>query len=139
MKKLIIISLLLVSCANMTPKQQTILKSVETFALNTALGAASAYLTGGGTSPAFIANSIDGAAQVVRSIIDTPAVTNPQAIQDAVATGSVAKVVDAKVAPAVAQKAASAIQAGVNPNAVVEATAKGLNQAAAELRAKPTP
>jgi len=139
MKKLILISFLLVSCASLTPSQRSILTQVETFALNTAVGAASAYVTGGATSPAFIANSIDGGAQLVRSIIGTQAAANPQAIQAAVAAGSVSTVVDNKIAPPVAQNAAAAIKAGADPNAVIEATAKGLNQAATELRAKANP
>jgi hypothetical protein len=136
---IVIPALALSGCANMTPKQSAIVSSVEDFALSTAMNVGAAYLTGGGMTPALIRNSIDGAAQVVRSIIDTPAATNPQAIQDALASGSASKVVDTQIAPAVAAKAASAIQAGADPNAVIEAVATGLNDAAVKMAAPIAP
>lgn len=135
----VIAVVLLASCSNLTTSQKSAdIAAVESFALNTALNVGTSYLTSGSITPAVIANSIGGAASLIRSIESTNAVQNPSAIQAALTSGSVSQVVNTKIIPPVTQKAAAAIQSGSNPNAVIEAVSSGLNQAAAQLSAKAT-
>jgi hypothetical protein len=128
---------ILCGCANLTPNQRSALTQAENIALNTAVNVGLSYATGGTINAApLIISSIEGGAQIVRSLIGTPAAANPAAVTEAVASGSVSKAVDNKIAPEVGKAVDQAIKAGAKPDAAVEAVATGLDKAAAELKAK---
>ncbi len=136
-QNLVIAVVLLASCSNLTPSQKSAdIAAVESFALNTALNVGTSYLTSGSITPAVISNSIYGAAQLVTTIkANTSSATQP-VIQATMASGSVSTVVNTKIIPPVAAKAAAAIKAGNNPNAVLTAVTVGLQNAAVQLSAK---
>lgn len=140
-EKLLVVgaAVLMASCTNLSPNQRAALSQAESFALKTAVNVGLSYATGGGVdSKTLIVDSIQGGAQILRSLIGTPAASNPEAVTNAVAAGSVSPAVDTQLAPKLGPAVESAIQQGAPPGQAVEAIAKGLDAAAAALQSRPS-
>lgn len=121
----------------LTPQQRAALTQVELAALNTAVSVGTQYAANGKIDTSqLIINSIDSAANAARTVIGTDAAFDPDAVKEAMQSGSSSTVVDNKVAPPVADAVAKAISKGAKPDDAVEAAARGLNKGARKLKGK---
>lgn len=119
----------------MSPERRAALTKLETSVLNTALNVGRDYaLTGQVNTTKLIVDSIDNAAGAVQELHDTSAATTPEAVKEVIQINSDSKVVDAKIAPPVANAVAKAISEGAEPEEAAQAAARGLNKAAAKLK-----
>lgn len=123
---------------SLTPQQRAALTQVELAALNTAVSVGKQYAVNGKVSDksALIINSIDSAASAARTVIGTDAAFDPDAVKEAMQSGSGSTVVDTKVVPPVADAVAVAISKGASPDDAVEAAARGLNKGVLKLKSK---
>lgn len=123
--------LLLAACSTISPAQQTALTDVT----NTALAAGTGYLTGGqagavAASLPQLANDVSDAVVAIRQH-ETSSSTAPTSatLTAAISTLAVNPAVAKAVGPPVAKAVAAAVIKGVSPNAALEASAVGLEQA----------
>lgn len=99
------------------------------------LDAAAQYIASGTVDPkTLVANTLDGAAENLRSLAGTPQASSPKAISDSVALGANVPGVSKAVPPIVAANVTRQIQSGVVPDQAIENLATLMNLAAAKQR-----
>ncbi len=81
-----------------------------------------------------VADTLDGAAESLRSLSSTPRVDSPGAIAGAVTTGAGVRAFDNTVSPIVAGEVMRQIGDGTKPNQAIENLATTMNSAAARTR-----
>lgn len=139
-------ALALQSCAT-APADATVADRASTFAnsragqalevalINATLDTALQYLDTGRVDPQkVLANSLDGAAESLRSLAGTRLVESPKAIADSVTIGTGVRAMENTVAPIVAAQVTRQIQDGTHPDQAIENLATVMNKGAADAR-----
>jgi hypothetical protein len=111
--------------------------TLQTALINAALNAATQYSTSGKVdSQKIVAATLDGSADSIRSLVQTPQATSPQAVASATTTGSGLRSFDNTVAPVVTKQVMVQIEHGTSPGQSIENVATTMNKAAAKARKK---
>jgi hypothetical protein len=103
--------------------------------INVALDGATQYAGSGKVDrQVLIANTLDGAAQNLRSLAGTPQASQPNPIFFATASGINVRSISQQVAPLVAANVSRQIEEGAPPDQAIENLATALNTASAKVR-----
>jgi hypothetical protein len=116
-----------------SPAGQTLANTLITVAVS----AGGQYaLTGNVDTRLLVAATLDGSAQNLRSLANTPQAESPGAVASAVTIGAGLRAFDNTVAPIAAGSVTKQIQSGAEPDQAIENVATVMNVAAAKTRKK---
>lgn len=110
-------------------------KALGNTLINVALSAGQQYAGTGTVDPqTLVAATLDGGAASMRTLVNTPGQTSPNAINQAVSIGANTPGISKYVPPIVAAQVSKQIQNGTSPPQAIENVATVMNKAAANTR-----